>query len=657
MSLPFTAVVLSALLFTASPASQDAPPARALLLELTAQPRLAGTIGSQIGADIVAKHLRAAGFQVEIDEREVLLSIPRRIELEIFDAPGATEAVHHRLDRFDPDAIPPGDLPLCNGWSASGEVRAQVVDVGQGLRADFERLKAAGVDVTGKIALARYGGAYRGIKVDLAAQYGCVATLLFHERRADGEVWPAGPWKPGFEGERGSISPMGRTPGDPSTPGWASPKPGEKVRRLEGRALAEALPEIPCIPIGWAEAEKILAALAPRELTGADLKTATKPIGPGPAEVRVLVDQPRDLRTIRNVIATLPGASADCVIAGNHRDAWVRGAHDAGSGTVSLLRAAQRLGERAKSGWKPKHTIKLCFWDAEEFGLIGSTEWGEAHAAWISDHVIAYVNADAAVTGTHFRGTDGTPGLLATLSAALERVPMQPPPADGAPKTMLEDWALHLKGKEPQIGLAGSGSDFAVFLHHLSVPTLDIGLGGNRGGQYHTAFDDFAMVERYLDPGFVGHEMCGQFMAELLTEFTERGRSSFDAGEAARTLSRVALRAGVKPDGSPTWLGPERALRIAEAFDAVAAPATDAQGHTGFYRALALADGIPGRSWYKNPIWTPGLEDGYGSETFPLLNQQAQVNEKALDAAVDELVARIRSLYTAPVKSAVPAPK
>lgn len=597
----------------------EAPPSRALLLELTAQPRLAGTIGSKVGADIVAGHLRAAGWQVEIDEREVLLSLPRRIELELYDGEHA-EAVHRRTERFDPDAIPPGDLPLCNAWSASGEVRAQVVDVGRGLRADFERLKAAGVDVKGKIALARYGGAYRGIKVDLATQYGCVGVLLFHEK-SEGEAWPAGPWKPGFEGERGSISPMGRTPGDPSTPGWASPKPGEKVRRLEGQELAQALPTIPCTPIGWAEAQMLTQNLTSRETVGAAGEAVARPIGPGPAEARILVDQPRDLRVIRNVIATLKGASEKCVIAGAHRDAWVRGAHDDGSGVVVMIRAAEQLAGRVKAGWKPAHSIVIGLWDAEEFGLIGSTEWAEAHADWVTENCFAYVNSDVAVSGTRFRGASGTPGMLRVLKTALERVPAADAGKDGASKTLWDDWVASLKqGELPEIQPAGSGSDFAVFLHHLSRPVVDISLSGNRGGQYHTAFDDFAMVERYIDPGFIGHELAGRLMAELLGEMAVQGPACFDAAEAARAIAGLATDVGARtdPGAKEPWLGTERAQAIASYFQVLAFALRDEHKSMNIYERLASPAGVPGREWYRNVIWTPGLEDGYGSEYFPL---------------------------------------
>lgn len=653
-----TLLALSAALATALPAAGDTP-ARGLLLELTQQTRLAGTLGSLVSARNVARHLESAGFRVEFDDREVLLSIPRRIEFEVFDVVGDARSIHQRFERFDPDAIPPGDLPLCNAWAKSGEVRARVVDAGRGLRADFERLKRAGVDVRGTIALVRYGGSYRGIKVDLATQYGCAGVLLFHERRTGGEEWPSGPWKPGYEGERGSISPMGRTPGDPSTPGFASPHPGEPVERTSAETLAVALPTIPCFPIGWAEAQLLLDRLATVGVTNADGKLESKPIGPGPAEVRMLLDQPRDVRRIRSVIATLDGASEDCVIAGNHRDAWVRGANDAGSGTVSLMRAAQLLGERVENGWKPKHTIKLCFFDAEEFGLIGSTEWGEANAAWIRAHVFAYVNADTAVNGTHFRGVDGTPGLLATLRTALERVATPTPRAKGDPANLWEDWHASLAGKEPEIGLAGSGSDFAVFLHHLSVPTLDIGFSGNRSGQYHTGFDDFPIVDRYIDPGFVGHELCARFFEELLVEFTDRGRASFDVGEAATALARVARGAGtLKDEGAErAWLGPERAERIAVAFEALARGARDGTVDLPLRLYGALALPVPGREWYCNPLWTPGLEDGYGSELFPVLHRRAGESDAALDDAVRDLVATVEGLATGRAGSPAKAPR
>lgn len=216
----FAAVLL---LPAAAQDAEKAPSSRALLLALTESPRLAGTCGSLVGAKYVARVLEDAGWKVEIDEREVMLSLPRKIEFAIYEDAFAEAPLSERIERFDPDAIPPGDVPLCNGWSASGTVRARVVDAGRGLRADFERLAALGVDVRGTVALVRYGGSYRGIKVDMAARNGCSAVLLFSDPAEDGPdkgaTWPAGPWKPDWDAQRGSINPIAHIPGDPSTPG------------------------------------------------------------------------------------------------------------------------------------------------------------------------------------------------------------------------------------------------------------------------------------------------------------------------------------------------------------------------------------------------------------------------------------------------------
>src|SRR5262245_4852731 len=198
------------------PPQDPPPPSRQLLLGLTETPRLAGTCGSLVGAKFVARVLEDAGWKVEIDEREVLLSLPRNIEFAIYEDAFAEAPISERIERFDPDAIPPGDVPKCNGWSASGTVRARVVDAGRGLRADFERLQALGVDARGAVALVRYGGAYRGIKVDMATQAGCAAVLLFSDPAEDGPdkgpTWPDGPWKPDWEAQRGSINPIAHIP-------------------------------------------------------------------------------------------------------------------------------------------------------------------------------------------------------------------------------------------------------------------------------------------------------------------------------------------------------------------------------------------------------------------------------------------------------------
>lgn len=631
------------------------PPSRRLLLELTESPRLAGTCGSLVGANFVARKLEEAGWKVEIDEREVMLSLPRGIEFSVIEDAFSDRTIVERMARFDPDAIPAGDLPLCNGWSASGTARGGVVDVGYGVREDFERLKRLGVDVRRCIALARYGKCYRGIKVDLATQYGCAGVLLFSDANEDGPekgpTWPAGPWKPDWDAQRGSINGIAHTPGDPTTPGWGSPKPSVKdARRVSGNELAEALPKIPCIPIGWRDAKAILEKLASVATKDKDGKDAQEHLGPGPVQVKLTVDQPRDLRVIRNVIARLPGASEKTVIAGAHRDSWVRGANDDGAGTVAILRAAQLLGEKAKAGWTPKKTITLGFWDAEEFGLIGSTEWGEANEGWLRTNAVAYLNADTAVNGPRFRGAGGSPGMLAVLKSVLERIPGAPDKDGVAAPNLWEEWRTLLKSRakspedeEPRLGLPGSGSDFAVFVHHLNIPCVEPGFGGSGGGgAYHTTFDDFSYVEKYVDPGFVGHELAGKLFAELLAEIADRDAFFDDAG-AAQEMARRARELAAesrKTDAESALAG--SLDRVAGTFDKVASDAGTID--MPFYRRLEAGDGLSGRSWFKNRLWAPGLEDGYGSETFPTLRVAAANGKDALEAETKSIVESIDAL-------------
>lgn len=640
---------LLATLLLLSPAQEPPadPPSRELLLELTRSSRLAGTSGSQTGADFVARVMREAGFEVEIDEREVLLGLPRSILFSILRGPNDPRPLVERHETFDPDALPPTDVPKCLGWAKSGNARGAAVDAGYGQRADFERLKTAGVELRGTVALVRYGRCYRGIKVDMAARYGCAAALLFSDPADDGAgkgpIWPEGPWKPDWDAQRGSISPMGRAPGDPSTPGWASAHPGDpRAQRLPEAECDKALPTIPAIPIGARDAALILANLATRTLVNEKGESGPRAVGPGPALVQLVLEQPRDLRRIRNVIARLPGEETLTVIAGAHRDAWVRGANDDGSGTVVLLRAGQLLGAKSKQGWKPRNAITLCFWDAEEWGMIGSTEWGEANGAWLATHTICYLNADTTVSGLEFGGLSGTPGMLGVGRAVCERMPS----ASGlqGASNLWEEWKLRSK-TPPDLGLPGSGSDFAVFVHHLSLPVLEFGFGGGHGGQYHTTFDDFAFVERFFDPGFKGHEAAAGLCAELLSELALRGAQSFDAPEAARTLAQVALAAGKEEKEGVAWLGAERAARLAGAFEELAAALEGTpQRSRNLYPPLALREGLPGRGWYKNRLWTAELENGYASETFPTLRLAAQKDAAALDAELESLLAAVRGL-------------
>lgn len=624
---------------------QDAP-SRELLKELTTSPRLAGTVGSEWGAKLVGRWLTEAGFEVEYDEREVMLTYPKRVEIAFFEDSTSQTPLFHRIDVFDADAIPPGDVPRFNAWAKSASVRAEVIDCGRGLRGDFNKLVSDGKKLDGKIALIRYGGSYRGVKVDLATEFGCAGVLLFSDPKLDGpgkgEVLPKGPWKPEWAAQRGSISPMGKEPGDPTTPGFGSPVPGEKPSRprLSGEALDRILPSIPCMPIGSDEANAILAKLGSSDGGALARLSRRKAV-----EVKMVLDQPRSLRRIINVIATLPGKNPQRVIAGNHRDAWVRGANDAGSGTVSLVRAAQRLGERVKQGWKPEYTVQFCFWDAEEFGLIGSSEWVESNLDELRSDAIAYLNVDSAVSGTEFNGLSGTPGLLGSLESVLTSIPSHSFPEEN----LWQEWNRRLRGRKPSLGLPGSGSDFASFLHHATLPVLDFGLSGSGGGQYHTAFDDFPIVDRFIDPGFVGHELAGSIIEGIVAHYATLGPAAFDPAEAARAMEAVARSAGEEVDTEEhRWLGVEFGEQLAQAFVRLAAAYENAtparRAKNPFYLSLATEGGLPGRPWFRNTLWAPGLETGYSAETWPILRAAARTGKPELAAATAMLITSLDDL-------------
>ncbi len=601
------------------------PICRSLSRELTAHTRLAGTVGSRTGARFVARELGRSGFEVELDRRIVLLSHPRRIHVSL-----QVEGVRHfaRTEVFDPHAIPPGDVPIHNAWSASGSFTGPVIDVGGGLRADYERLQRAGTQVADRVVLARYGGAYRGIKAELAQEFGARAILLYNDPEGDGDAkgptHPRGPWKPGWSAQRGSISSLTIAPGDVSTPGWPSPPPGPagqsqtEPRRLTPPECDLRLPRILCTPIGADEMRAIQKA-------GAS------------ARVTLDLDLRRELFEIVNVIAKLPGQSEDFIIVGNHRDAWVRGAQDAGSGTVALMRAAQLLGARVEAGWKPETTLVLAFWDAEEFGLVGSTEWGEAHAEVLREHGLCYINADSTVSGLRFR-INGSAGWSAALSAALKRVP--DPTKDHA--SVFDGWAKD--GISPELGLLGSGSDFTVFVHHLGLPALNFSFRGNGGGQYHTRFDDFTHMDRFLDPTWMGHETAAHFVCELLLEMSARGRGGFDSAEAAGMLASRIRGAGAELNATRPWLGSARAERLAGVFDEIETLFRDeGRSDSRFYQGLLLPEGLAGRPWYKNPYWAPGMESGYAAETLPELRGAAKRGEAELNRAVEALAQRLES--------------
>src|SRR6185295_8261569 len=379
-----------------------------------------------------------------------------------------------------------------HAYSASGEVAAPVVYANSGNPADYEWLARRGVDVKGKIVLVRYSlpYSYRGFKALMAEPRGAAGILIYSDPAEDGfkkgKTYPDGPWGPESHIQRGGIVYDFRVPGDPLTPGWASEPGATRIKAAEARSL----PKIMSAPLAWRDARPILEALkgpdAPATWQGG--LPITYRVGAGPATVHMRVQMDDKVRPIWTVTGRVTGTESpdQLVIVGNHRDAWVYGGVDPSSGTASLLELARSLGALVRQGTRPRRTIVFASWDAEEFSLTSSTEWGEQHARELNDHAVAYLNVDSSVAGPDFKAA-AVPSLNRLITQSARDV-------------------LGLTDRDDAIvsNRLGSGSDYTVFLNFLGVPIADMTFTGPYG-VYHSVYDNHLWMQKFGDPGFLRH--------------------------------------------------------------------------------------------------------------------------------------------------------
>src|SRR6266436_1412898 len=491
---------------------------------LTQAPHMAGTPEDKTTADYVAQKFREAGLETEIVEYRVWMNYPAEISV---DVTAPAEVTMHGPSRErvtgDPYQDDPRVVMPFNSMSPSGDVEADVIYANYGTPEDFEKLEKLKIDVRGKILLVRYGQNFRGVKAFVAQEHGGAGVLLYSDPADDGwrhgDKYPQGPWRPDTGVQRGSIGYMFQFPGDPTTPGIASVPSLPDSKRVPPEQSAQ-LPKIPTTPLSYGDAWPILEHLggpdSPRDWQGS--LPFTYHVGPGPTKVRMHLKQDYQYRTIWDVIGKIRGSEFpdEWVVGGNHRDAWVYGAVDPNSGTAAMLEAVHGIGELLKSGWKPKRTIVFGSWDAEEEGLIGSTEWGEQHASDLAN-APAYFNMDVAVSGSKF-GASSVPSLKQFLRDVTKAVPSpqggtvygawqkaNQPGGEGSQQepttTNYRPPAAQGKSDVP-VGDLGSGSDYTAFLQHLGVSSADIGSTGPYG-VYHSVFDNFAWFKKFGDPDFV----------------------------------------------------------------------------------------------------------------------------------------------------------
>ena len=616
------------------------------LKTLTAVPHMASTPEDHKTAEYVAEKFRAAGLETEIVPYRVLLNQPKVVHVEAFDDTGnklmtGPAREHVEGDKFQDD---PRIVMPFNGSSGSGDVTGEVVYANFGRIEDFKQLDADHIDLHGKIVITRYGGNFRGVKVYLAEQRGAAGVLIYSDPQDDGyykgDPYPLGPWRPDTGVQRGSVQYLFKYPGDPETPGVASTPDLPDSARINPDGNQ---PHIISIPISYHDASPILQALkgpgVPAGWQGA--LPFRYHLGPGGVRVHLVSQQDYQRRLIWDVVGKIKGAVQpdEWVISGNHRDAWVYGAVDPNSGTAAMLEAIHGLGALLKDGWRPKRTIVFCSWDAEEEGLIGSTEWVEQHAQ-ILDRAVAYFNVDVGVAGTEFSAA-AVPSLKQFVRDVTQSVSS---PLGG---TVYQEWRLNRghadehrasnapppSGEEVHVNDLGSGSDFTPFLQHAGVPSTDIGSEGPYG-VYHSAFDNYQWFVLNADPHFVYlQEMARVFGLESL-RMADADVLPYDYPAYAREISAYidsakhkAIDAGLSSlDFGPALVAATRfSAAAAKAHSAQAAPTGDLahlnQSLRAAETALLSPAGLPNRPWYKHTIYAPGEYTGYAAVVIPGVNE------------------------------------
>ncbi|MFH6604898.1 transferrin receptor-like dimerization domain-containing protein [Maribacter algicola] len=635
---------------------------------MSAEPHWVGTEYGEKNAKWIEKQFKSWGYETKIETYHVLFPYPK---IRVLEMTGPTEykakltAVPVEGDEFTAqgDAL----LPSYNAFSTDGDVEAELVFVNYGIPKDYEELEKLGIDVKGKIVIAKYQGSWRGIKPKLAAEKGAIGCIIYSDPQDDGyvrgDVYPKGAFKNKTGVQRGSVMDMPTYPGDVLTPGYAATEDAQRLDRKD----APTITKIPVLPISYEDAQPLLAALegpvAPNSWKGG--LPITYHVGPGPAKVHLKLEFDWQLKPAHNVIAIMKGTDYpdQWIMRGNHHDAWVHGANDPVSGMVALMEEARAIGELAKKGQKPKRTLVYAAWDAEEPGLIGSTEWVEDHKAELQQKLVAYINTDG--NGRGFLGAGGSHSLQKMVGEVANAV------ADPQRSVSIRERRMALdqvRGGNDKFELyaLGSGSDYTPFIQHAGIAALNLGFGGeNSGGEYHTIYDTYPHYKRFKDPGFAygvalantagritlrlanadvlpfefeqWHSTVSGYLDEIMKN-TESMRSDVEKHNSMVDKNLFELAADpTKPFKKPEKkdavpyldfsalqnIMAELNSSISE-FSKTDISKLSVQKRNDLNKKLMMAEhkltsetGLPRRSWYKHQIYAPGFYTGYGVKTLP----------------------------------------
>ncbi len=687
--------------------------------KLSARPHHVGSAYDKENVEWLTSTFKQWGLDAHIETFNVLFPTPKDRLVELVEPKRFKAILQEQTFSIDPTSGQRNEqLPTYNAYSIDGDVTAPLVYVNYGISEDYEQLERFGISVKGCIVIARYGASWRGIKPKLAAEKGAVGCLIYSDPKEDGfyhgDPFPEGAWRPKDGVQRGSVMDMPLHPGDPLTPGIGATADAKRLDIKEARTLTK----IPVLPISSADAQPLLASLsgkvAPESWRGA--LPITYKIGPGPSKVHLRIKSNWDIKPIHDVVVTIPGAvyPDEWIIRGNHHDAWVNGAQDPVSGAAAEMEELRAYSELLKKGWKPKRTIIYCFWDGEEEGLLGSTEWVEAHADALKQKAVLYINSDS--NGRGYLGVSGSHTHEKFISGVARDIE--------DPETKLSVWKrsqlrgiAHARSPEERqelrsrsdfrIGALGSGSDYTAFIDHLGVASLDLGYGGEDGGGiYHSIYDDYYWYTHFSDTDFkygptlaqtAGTAVLRIADAELLPydfvnfaetvrryqdelkkllvgmrdQIRERNRQLEEGVFAATTDPKQPLVAP-KAEQIPPHLNfapldnamdvlscaagqySKAAKKFTQKSAAVPASQVEAvnQKLIRSDRLLTSSEGLPGRPWFKNLIYAPGFYTGYGVKTIPGVREA--IEQKRWKEAEQEIVrvAAALSAHAALIESA-----
>lgn len=680
---------------------------REWMKRLAARPHHVGSAYGKENAEFIAAQFRSWGYETEIEEFNVLFPTPKTRLLEMVSPERFTAKLAEPALSEDATSNQTAEqLPIYNAYSIDGDVTGQLVYVNYGVPRDYEALAERGIDVKGKIAIARYGGSWRGIKPKVAAEHGAIGCLIYSDPRDDGyfqgDVYPKGAWRSELGAQRGSVADMPTYPGDPLTPNVGSTRNAKRLERKD----AQTITRIPVMPISYADALPLLRALAgpmaPEGWRGA--LPIPYHLGPGPATVHLKLEFDWNTVPAYDVIAKLRGQERpdEWVIRGNHHDAWVNGAMDPISGLVALMEEARQIGALAKTGWKPKRTIVYAAWDGEEPGLLGSTEWVEAHAEQLRKNAAVYINSDSNGRGFLYMGGSHT---LEKFINEVARDVVDPQKKVSVAQRARAQLLVNGTADEQRdatnradlrIDALGSGSDYTPFIQHLGIASLNLGYGGeDNGGSYHSIYDSFDHYTRFGDPNFDYGVALAQTAGRTVLRFANAdvlplsfSNFSETVGGYVTEVTKLAdtMREQTKQknqrindkvfeifaDPTETYVGPKpeapvphinfaplqnALVRLQESsrnYDAAmnnlvstgrmpapAAARTLDEILIRTERAMTRSEGLPRRAWFKHQIYAPGFYTGYGVKTLPAVREAIEQRNWTEASEQVTVVARI----------------